>query len=99
MTILEVIQDIHALDKELQRYEEKYGLLSEDFYELYTSGALRDEEIEEIDEYGSWAAFYRMRQRRKRKYDELKEGVLRTLQASAKGNRLVLTPCVASAEA
>lgn len=71
MTLVDIIQDIHALDKKLQKYEEKYGLLSEDFYELYTSGVLRDEEIEEIDEYGSWAAFYKMRQRRKRKYDEV----------------------------
>ncbi len=99
MTLVDIIQDIHALDKKLQKYEEKYGLLSEDFYELYTSGVLRDEEIEEIDEYGSWAAFYKIRQRRKRKYDELKEGVLRTLQASAGGDRVVLTPHAASVEA
>lgn len=72
MTLHELIQDIHALDRELQKYEEKYGLLSEDFYELYVSGVLRDENVEEIDDYGSWAAFYRMRERRKHKYDELK---------------------------
>ncbi|MDH7487755.1 MAG: hypothetical protein QHJ81_15965 [Anaerolineae bacterium] len=83
MTLYELIQDIHALDRELQRYEEKYSLLSEDFYELYISGKLRDENIEEIDDYGSWAAFYRMRQQRRRKYDELKESTLRTLRVSA----------------
>jgi hypothetical protein len=98
MTLVEIIQDIHALDKKLQEYEEKYGLLSEDFYELYISGALRDEEVEEIDEYGSWAAFYKMRQRRKLKYDELKEDVLHTLQASAQGDRVVLTPYTTSVE-
>jgi len=99
MTLVEIIQDIHALDKKLQEYEEKYGLLSEDFYELYISGALRDEKVDEIDEYGSWAAFYKMRQRRKRKYDELKEGVLRTLQASAEGDRVILTPHATSVKA
>ncbi|MBC8449808.1 MAG: hypothetical protein H8D78_18910, partial [Chloroflexi bacterium] len=69
----------------------KYGLLSEDFYELYISGSLRDEEIEEINDYGSWAAFYGMRQRRKRKYDELKESMLRTLRVSAPES-VALTP-------
>lgn len=64
MTLHELIQDIHALDRELQKYEEKYGLLSEDFYELYVSGVLRDENVEEIDDYGNWAAFYKMRERR-----------------------------------
>lgn len=99
MTLAEIIQDIHALDKKLQGYEEKYGLLSEDFYELYISGTLRDEKVDEIDEYGSWAAFYKMRQRRKRKYDELKEDVLRTLQTSAEGDRVILTPHATSVKA
>ena len=98
MTLYELIQDIHALDRELQRYEEKYGLLSQDFYQLYISGLLRDEEVEEINDYGSWAAFYRMRQRRKRKYDELKESTLRTLRASAPES-VALTPYAVPARA
>ncbi len=97
MTLHELIQDIHALDRELQKFEEKYGLLS-DFYELYVSGVLRDENIEEIDDYGSWAAFYRMRERRKHKYDELKESMLRALQTSAEES-VALIPYAASAEA
>jgi hypothetical protein len=28
-----------------------------DFYRLYIDGRLRDEEVEEIDEFGRWAAF------------------------------------------
>ncbi len=61
----DLIIDIHALDAKLRRYEEKYNLLSEDFYIFYESGALRDEIVEEIDEYGQWAALYQMRSRRK----------------------------------
>lgn len=97
MALYELIQDIHALDRELHRYEEKYGLLSEDFYELYISGLLRDEEIEEIDDYGSWAAFYRMRQRRRHKYEELKKSTLRALRASA-SESVALTPYAVLAE-
>ncbi len=60
-----MIIDIHALDAELRRYEEKYNLLSEDFYVFYESGLLRDKIIEETDEYGQWAGLYQMRSRRK----------------------------------
>lgn len=71
MTLEDVIRDIHALSRELEAFEEKYGLLSKDFYELYVRGKLRDEEIEEINEYGQWAAAYRMKQHREGLYDEL----------------------------
>ncbi len=64
-TLHDLIVDIHALDTELRRYEEKYNLLSEDFYSFYTAGMLRDEIVEEIDEYGQWAGLYQMRLRRK----------------------------------
>lgn len=64
MTLSEVIQDIHALNAELETFEKKYGVLSEDFYQLYEAGKLRDEELEEIDDYGAWAASFRIRRRR-----------------------------------
>jgi hypothetical protein len=64
MTLQEVIQDIHALNADLEVFEKKYGALSKDFYRLYVAGELRDEEIEEIDEYGAWAAAYKMKMRR-----------------------------------
>ena len=70
MTLEEVIRDIHALSRELEVYEEKYGVLSKDFYELYVQGKLRDEEIEEIDEYGQWAAVHRMKLHRENLYCE-----------------------------
>ena len=69
----DLIVDIYGLARELQRYEEKYGLLSADFYRLYIDDRLRDEEIEEIDEFGRWAALYQMRQRREELYESAKE--------------------------
>lgn len=35
MTLMELIQDIHAMDEELWHYEARYGLRSQYFYELY----------------------------------------------------------------
>jgi len=64
MTLQEIIADIHAMDRELQKYENKYGLRSRYFYELYTSGKLRDEDPEESREYGDWAACYDIKHHR-----------------------------------
>ena len=60
LSLQEIIADIHALNERLREYERKYSMLSEDFYELYMKGELRDEEEDEIVDYGGWAAFYRM---------------------------------------
>ena len=51
MTLQEIIADIHGMDRELQEYEDKYGLRSRYFYELYTSGKLRDEDPDESREW------------------------------------------------
>jgi hypothetical protein len=80
MTLAEVISDIHILNRELEVYEEKYGLLSKDFHELYIQGKLRDEEIEEIDEYGRWAAFYEIRTEQEATYSRLVEERLTALR-------------------
>lgn len=89
MPVRDLISDIHALDRELQLLEEKYNLLSEDFYQLYEAGRLRDEVIEEIDDYGRWAALFRMRLRRKEQYDQVKR---RTMQAFLPREAVVLEP-------
>lgn len=90
MTLEELIQDIHALNRELESYESKYGLLSQDFYELYTNGELPDEEVEQIDEYGRWAAFYRIKLEREVAYKKLARRHLVAIRTSARADKLAL---------
>jgi len=71
MTLQEVIQDIHMLSAELESFEKEYAILSEDFYQLYVAGELRDEEPEEIRLYGRWAAFYEAKHHRIEVYKQL----------------------------
>lgn len=82
MTLQEVIADIHAMDEELRKYEKKYGLRSKYFYELYRNGALRDEEFEEVREYGDWAACYEIKLRREKMYDEMIQDFLLKVHTS-----------------
>ncbi|MCB0062596.1 MAG: hypothetical protein KDE19_10795 [Caldilineaceae bacterium] len=96
VSLHDLITEIHEFDRKLQALEEKYNLRSEDFFELYETGQLRDEDLDEIDEFGRWAAWYRMRARRIAQYDTLKTAFL-TEQTQPNG--IVLKPHQALQEA
>jgi len=81
---------IKGLNRELELYESKYGLLSKDFYELYANGELPDEDIVQIDEYGRWAAFYQIKLEREATYETLAQQHIVTLRASAPASELAL---------
>jgi hypothetical protein len=59
MTLQDIIADIHALYEDLEVYERKYGVLSETFYELYTSGEEPEEEAWVLD-WADWAGAYQI---------------------------------------
>lgn len=75
----DLIVEIHELDRKLQTLEEKYGLLSADFYQLYEAGQWQGEEMEEIDEFGRWVAWYRLRARRIGQYEAQKNVLITNL--------------------
>ena len=62
MTLEEILQDIHGLDTRLRELEQRYGLLSEDFYTLYRLG-----ELEQSRDLIRWVGYYELRQERQRK--------------------------------
>jgi hypothetical protein len=95
VSLHDLILDIHELDRKLQVLEAKYGLLSADFFQLYEAGQLRDEEVEEIDEFGQWAALYRMRARRVAQYEKMKDVYI---VAQSQANGIVLKPYAATPE-
>lgn len=67
MTLQDIIADIHAMREDLETYERKYGVLSETFYEIYTSG----EEPENDDwvlDWSDWAGAYQILLRRQSQY-------------------------------
>ncbi len=74
-----LIIEIHILDRKLQALEEKYNLLSADFYQLYEAGQWIALEIEVLDEFGQWAAWCRMRAQRIGQYEALKNTLIANL--------------------
>jgi len=87
MTREEIIRDIHALDVELAALEERYGLLSEDFYHFYQAG-----ELEQSRDFIAWAGFYEARRERETVYRKLAYGHLRDLRRRSGAGSVALEP-------
>ena len=56
-TLVNILQDIHALTAELEFYERKYGVLSETFFEAYMSGD-EPEDDAWVPDFAIWAGTY-----------------------------------------
>lgn len=67
MILEEILQDIHALEQDLQTYERKYGVLSETFYESYMNGEEPDDDAWVMD-WSAWAGTYEIWLRRHEQY-------------------------------
>ena len=94
MTLNDAIQDIHGLNAELTRLEQRYNLLSDDFYRLYRAG-----ELEQNRDFIKWVGFYEAKLEREARYRELMFRRLRDLRQSAGLEALRLIPEVAVAGA
>ena len=87
MTPHEVIQDIHGLDAELIQLEERYDLLSADFYHLYKAG-----ELEQSRDFIQWVGYYEAKLAREARYREVMYQHLRELRQQAGLGALHLIP-------
>lgn len=66
----ELVVEMKLLERRLTLYEEKYGILSEDFYVALMSGSLAryDEYDETRADFSRWKGIYETWQRRKQAY-------------------------------
>jgi hypothetical protein len=72
MEINELVVEMKLLERRLTLYEEKYGVLSEDFYKALFAGNLAryDEYDETRTDFSRWKGIYETWLRRKRSYTE-----------------------------
>ncbi len=72
MEIHELVIEMKQLERRLTLYEEKYGVLSEDFYAALMSGKLSryDEYDESRADFSRWKGIYETWLRRKKAYTE-----------------------------
>ena len=72
MEIHELVIEMKLLERRLTLYEEKYGVLSEDFYLALTAGKLEryDDYDETRADFTRWKGIYETWLRRKQSYAE-----------------------------
>ncbi len=70
MKIYELVIEMKLLERRLTLYEEKYGILSEDFYEALMAGKLEryDAYDETRADFSRWKGLYETWRRRKETY-------------------------------
>lgn len=70
MEIHELVIEMKLLERRLSLYEEKYGVLSEDFYNALMEGKLEryDEYDETRTDFSRWKGIYETWRRRKENY-------------------------------
>ena len=83
ITAEDLLRDIYQAEAELRWFEQKHALLSEDFYQLYQQGHLRDEDPAEIREYLEWTSWWEIYQDRRERYRRAIAQRLKRLPAPA----------------
>jgi hypothetical protein len=77
MTLDELIGGIHDLESYLKKFEEKYRLRSEDFYQLVLTGKL-----EQSNDFIEWLGVYEIKVKREKSYQERLAQILALQQDS-----------------
>jgi len=73
MQVHELVIEMKLLERRLTLYEEKYGILSEDFHDALMSGRLEDYDAfdETRADFSRWKGIYETWKRRKENYRQL----------------------------
>ena len=87
MTLEQILQDIHGLDRRLQALEQQYGLLSEDMHTLYRLG-----ELEQSRDLIRWVGYYELWQERRQAYQTVLRDRLVALRRTDVGKPIPLRP-------
>lgn len=69
LTLQEILDDLHAVERELQEYEKKYGLRSELFYDYYQADLLEDDGSN--SDLHAWAGIFEIKCDLERRYKKL----------------------------
>ena len=80
LTLNELVESIYALGQEVKSFEKRYGLTSEDFYELFQQGLLDNGDYEGTEEFCQWAGLYETRLSREQQFQQLSRKALEQLK-------------------
>lgn len=83
----DILDDLRAADQVLRKFEQRYWMSSDVFYDLYSQGRLDDGE--NLEDYSEWAGFYKIKQHREELLREFSRQRVAELSAADEEGDLV----------
>ena len=90
ITLSDILDDLRAADQVLRKFEQRYWISSDIFYNLYSQGLLDDGEHRE--DFSEWAGFYKIKQHREELLRQFSERRVADLRATGEGAFVRLSP-------
>ena len=90
LTLSNVLDDLRTAEQSLRKFEQRYWLSSEVFYELYTQGLLDDGELGE--EFAEWAGYYKLKLKREQTLVRFSRQRIEQLRRQAESGIINLLP-------
>lgn len=89
ITLSEILDDLRAADQALRKFEQRYWLSSEVFYDLYSQGLLDDGS--HLEDFAEWAGHYKLKLKREAALKAMSEKRVGDLRRQAKGETIDLS--------
>ena len=90
ITLSDILDDLRAADQALRKFEQRYWLSSDVFYDLYSHGLLDDGEHRR--DFSEWAGFYKIKQHREQLLRQFSERRVAELRTAGEDNVICLAP-------
>jgi hypothetical protein len=91
ITLSDILDDLRAADQILRKFEQRYWVSSDVFYDLYSQGRLDDGE--NLEDFSEWAGFYKIKQHREELLRQFSRQRVAALSTTGEEGALVrLTP-------
>lgn len=90
IAVSEVIDDLRVAEEVLRKFERRYWITSEQFYDLYNQGLLDNGEHGE--DFSEWAGFYKLKLRREAAFGKIGQNRVEHMKAFARPGIIRLDP-------
>ena len=90
LSLTDILDDLRIAEEGLHKFERRYWISSEQFFQLYEEGVLDDGE--HLEDFAEWAGHYRLHEKRRESLGQISRKRLADLRRQAGNRPIQLTP-------
>lgn len=90
ITLSLILDDLRAADQALRRFEQRYWISSEAFFDLYSRGLLDDGS--HAEDYSEWAGHFKLKRKRETALEKISQQRIQELRSRTGGKTIELAP-------